>query len=187
MFIRRIASLIISLILLAVPLSASAHELETDGAFSAELHIEPYDHPKAGEKSYLEVEFEHTPANFSLADCNCTIQASHGGTTEATLSLHRTSDTESRTAYTFAEVDDYTIVVSGHSRTGSFDDFTLRYPVTVHTSHSGMHMDDDHDNMAMAKSKQSMPVLGWVALGAGVIAVIGASYLMQRSSKTPKK
>lgn len=128
--------LIISLINILIPASAYAHQLKTDHAIGAVMHINPDDDPIAGKESSFFFEFKDTQNKFTPAECFCTFSVLHDGNTIVTHELFPSGSSlqssNAGTVYTFPEKGVYVVRVAGTPRTsGAFQAFQLDYPIRV--------------------------------------------------------
>jgi hypothetical protein len=136
---RRLSLLLLSLagiLLLAAP-AASAHILKQDNGVYAEMHIEPDDHPRAGEVTKISFEFGANQGVFQLADCDCRVIVTENGRIAQTVHLQSAgleNKNQAITDITFPRIGSYQLEVTGHSRSGQFKDFVLDYPATVATA-----------------------------------------------------
>jgi len=162
-------SIVSSLLLIAIyPLNASAHELETDGGISAELHVEPYDHPLAGQKTTYRVAFEDEPADFNLENYDTTIAILDQGEVIATQPFTAAEPNESTDTYEFPNAKEYIIRVHGQPKqAGKHPEFTLDFPVQVKAG----------------KATEPISPVWWVGGGLGLLGLIAAAVVIERSSK----
>jgi hypothetical protein len=152
---RRLLIVIAFLACCAWPALVSAHTPTSDGAISAELHVEPDHNPLSGVPTNYELLFKDTANKFTLANCDCMATITLGEN-RITQQLQAVSTLQSANTVTFAAPGTYQIVVTGQPKAGaSFKSFKLTYAVSVR----------DGD-----KSERGFP---WLLLvGTGVIIAI---------------
>jgi hypothetical protein len=112
---------------------AKGHELETGGSVGAIMHVDPDDEPIANEPATFYFDFEYKQRQFNLQGCNCAVTITQNGRQVFGQSL-----TENTFSYTFPEQGAYVLEVAGKPKPPEeFQDFTLRYDVTVRAKQAG--------------------------------------------------
>jgi len=171
--IKRILSLllIITIAAISVPAIASAHVVRKDGDISAELHIEPYDHPVSGEPTTYTVSFEEEPADFNLGDYTGTLTIMEGTKSIHTQALSQTKPGESEDTFTFPMAMDYTLTLVATPKAGTTGRaFTLSWPM----------------NVEPGKKSSNVSPVAWIGGGVALLIIIGGAVLMERSSRRNK-
>lgn len=117
----------------AVPVTTSAHTLESDGGIGGVLHIQPDDNPIAGVQTSMNIAIKDGAGKFKAQDCNCNYEFKLGDTVAATKVANGTA-----TSYLFPEPGVYNITLRGQPKAGaSFQQFSLSFVVRVEQSAVG--------------------------------------------------
>ncbi len=132
-----------------LPLSASAHILETDGTIGGVLHIDPNDAPVADSPAHFFFQFKNSAGDFNLAQCDCTISIQYPENPATLFSLHLLNGTTTNLLgssispliapdtlsffYTFPQRAVYIVTVNGTSTNTSFPSFVLSYDIRIDT------------------------------------------------------
>jgi hypothetical protein len=180
---------------LAAP--ALAHNIKVSGDVAATFHIEPHHNPKAGKPSQAWFALtEQGGKVIPLSQCNCKL-AVH-------LNPHQEGDTPllepalkalSTEQYqgipsaeiTFPEIGVYELEISGTPKAGAkFQPFELSYEVTVASGATASEPKTQPSTQsggtkaAVPKTEEAWPKLKGTGLGAAVLAVATAGYLLLR-------
>lgn len=137
-----LASALFSIAHQAITQQSSAHQANSSETVNATIHLDPDDRPRAGQPSLTW--FLLTQPNgdiISPSTCLCEVTV-YNATDEAIahdlplssieLEGHQAKGHQAiSTMITFPAPGDYTVVLSGQSKDGSFDMFILEFPVTA--------------------------------------------------------
>lgn len=119
--------LLIIAVWLYLPISTSAHVLETSNEIGAVIHIDPEDDPIVNEPSVIYFEITDKSGKFSLNSCSCVVTISNS----ETELIHQSLITPVMN-YTFPSAGVYTIKLSGKPTTANnFKEFTLSWDFRV--------------------------------------------------------
>jgi hypothetical protein len=158
------------LIVLSLPLAASAHVIQTDGSIEALLHINPDDKPLAGQTAGLTFTLTDSGNKFSAQSCDCRIIIKNGS---QTLLDRPVTAREARSGrviwvdYTFPYQSVYDVTLKGAPRQADgFQAFQLDY-------------DDVRVERGTIKAAAS-PLITWGVVGVGGIALLAAGYSVYR-------
>jgi hypothetical protein len=155
--------MLLMLLFLATPGTASAHVLKVDGHIGAVLHINPDDDPTTGRPTDYVISFDDDTGRFSLPKCDCNVAIIQNGKITATKLLAISSSQVSENHYTFTTPAVYTMRFTGTPKTpGGFQPFTLDYEVRVTSGQT---------------NTQPMPVLLWVGMAMAVGLILLAAYV----------
>ncbi|MDB5254047.1 MAG: hypothetical protein JWL80_113 [Parcubacteria group bacterium] len=114
-------------------LSAEAHTLESDGAVSVLMFLEPHEETLIGKPSVINLEFKSAPGVVDFSRCNCLFTLSRNDKQIFKLSLKEgEAAVKENTVYiphTFSETGEYTLNVSGITSTSTA--FSLSYPIVA--------------------------------------------------------
>lgn len=163
------------LVIVGLPQSAWAHELQQNNGVSAVLHIVPDDNPVAAEDTYLEFEFSSQNAGFDLATCQCTVsfQAAPNQLQTAKIFNHDNSPVSGHAVINFPQAGVYTLQVQGYTSAALTEHFKLSYIERVAPG------GDDAVSISSAKSIE----IGIFSLASlGLLAVV-ASEMIRRGGR----
>jgi hypothetical protein len=172
--------------ILPVPITF-AHETKTQGTISALLHIVPNDDPYIKEPSYMLVEFTDKAKVFSAEQCDCKVSITRQGTElysapisdpEFTKTPHSISF-----AYTFPEMDIYTLTIEGKSPVNAFDPFIFSFDIRVDEERSGYDYRSIH---ALFGHHWHHLIPAIVVVFAVIVILIHDSYKQNRYTKSIK-
>ncbi len=129
--------LVLPLLLLALVLPVSAHELVRDGQVGAMMHFEPVDKPVAGRPNKVTFDLvKQGGEKVTLSSCTCTLQVYSGVIVggKPLLSSPLRQDPEGKAPFAtvrFPKDGAYTLMLTGEPTDQSFSAFTLRWPIKV--------------------------------------------------------
>ncbi len=152
---------------------AFAHEHEgADGGIQATLHIDPIDHPIAGQEARFFFTFTDPDGKFQISKCNCEITLEKNGQELETKTVivpeGKLAALGSYPLYTktFSEAGDYELHLHGGPQPGVvFDEFDLHFDVPVAEAASAILS----HHIASAGGFHS---LHFIIFGGGLIAAI---------------
>jgi hypothetical protein len=107
--------LALSLIVLLVPVSASAHFLKTDNNIGVVLHIDPDDDPAAGEPTTLLFDTKDKEGKYQPTACDCQVVIQQDGKILDTVTATGTDAANTSAVYTFPTVGVYQVFFQGSS------------------------------------------------------------------------
>ncbi len=114
-----------------------AHELKTEGAISALIHINPDEKPIAGQPSEILFLINDTEKKFKAEDCNCQASVTDNGEVVFSSSLFK-GKTSYRgifapaIPYTFPHKGTYTVKLTGEPKNiGDFKSFSISYDIKI--------------------------------------------------------
>lgn len=173
---KLLLNLAIITILLVVPVSASAHVLESQGSIGAVLHVDPDDDPVAGERSGIFFEFKDKTNRFKPQDCDCRLKILQAGRAIYDQPFTQLSGGE----FTFPTRDTYIIKAVGAPKTAdAFDSFELSYDIRVERG---------ADQAAAPATENKNKNIQLAALGGGVaIIVFALAAVRYKITKQAKK
>jgi hypothetical protein len=185
--------------LLFLPLAAPAlaHNVKVSGDVAATFHIEPHHNPKAGKPSQAWFALtERGGKVIPLTQCSCKLavylnpykkgDAPLLAPALQPLSNEKRQDIPS-VEITFPKVGAYTLEISGTPKAGAkFQPFELSYEVTVASgataseSKTQTSTQSGGTKAAVPKTEEAWPKLQGTGLGAAVLAIATAGYLLLR-------
>src|SRR6476469_10713807 len=152
-----------------------AHETESSGGISAQMHIDPADHPFTGSEAKFFFTFTDPEGNFDIAKCNCMImledkngQMIDHQTVIAPKTGFAAVGTSPLYTHNFSEAGDYKLHFDGSPKDGAtFQDFDLDFDVHVAQAGSTIVAPMEHSSFAHQHTGHA------VIFGGGLIAAIG--------------
>lgn len=168
--------IVVVAVVLAFGLSVSntvfAHTAAKDGKISALLHIDPNDHPKAGQLNTLHVYFNDLDERFTMEGCDCRIKIKQGkeGLLDKPLD---TAAIKTGTTKVFLPQNNfsYDVVVSGTPKTaGFFQPFKLVFDIDVGNPPADEPVSEDGPNLLVRAIE-----------GAVILVVIAGVYSKARN------
>jgi hypothetical protein len=131
---------------------ALAHETHSSEGITAQLHIDPNDHPIVGQEAKFYFSFQDPEGNFHLDQCDCTITLLKDSV-EIDKQPVNISDSAFATlgstpvySHTFAEPGTYELELTGNPKNGAiFRPFELDYDIQTQAGTASM---ADHHTFA---------------------------------------
>ena len=124
---------VMGLVVLGLPGTTSAHELNEDQGISAVMHIIPDDNPVTDRETQINFEFKNENPGFDLATCSCQIavKGSTGTSVVSPITHVQNSKTSGLAIAKFMTPGATNIAVSGYGSADHVSKFHLNYEISV--------------------------------------------------------